>query len=174
MGKKKSEYMKFVEHELDILLNDLDLPTNGLGRETIKYYQSLRKDILDLCEAFEKNAGHIGSMRAKATLKLFAKLASRLPLTPLTGEDNEWQLIFFDKDVEPKDDDVMYVNKRCSRIFKRRNGTAFDTEAIVFSHDGSTWYKTADSKKDISFPYDVPVHPERVRVEKPLQPEEMN
>lgn len=173
MGKKKSEYMRFVEKELDILLNDLDLPTNGLGKDTIKYYQSLRRDIVELCEAFEKNAGNISSMRAKATLKLFAKLASRLPLTELTGNDDEWQLIFFDKDAEPRDDDVMYVNKRCSRIFKRRDGSAFDTEAIVFSYDGKTWFRSKDSYKEITFPYDVPVHPERVMLEKPV-PEEMS
>ena len=174
MGKKKSEYMRFVEKELDILLNDLDLPTNGLGKDTIKYYQSLRRDIIELCEAFEKNAGNISSMRAKATLKLFAKLASRLPLTELTGNDDEWQLIFFDKDVEPRDDDVMYVNKRCSRIFKRRDGSAFDIEGRVFSYDGKTWFRTAESKIDISFPYDIPLHPQREIVEKPVQPEEMS
>lgn len=47
------------------------------------------------------------------------RLLAGVPLTPLTGEDDEWVV----HDYSP---DLMAQNKRCGTVFKRRDGTAYD------------------------------------------------
>ena len=68
------------------------------------------------------------------------------PLTPLTGESGEWLVHDYD--------DRMYAqNKRCGRVFQRRDGTAYDIDAVVFRDpDGSCW-TNSDSHRDVAFPY---------------------
>jgi hypothetical protein len=67
------------------------------------------------------------------------------PLTPLTGADEEWLV--------HGHPDCYAQNVRCSHVFKRLDGTAYDIDAVVFRDpDGSCW-NTADSWRDISFPY---------------------
>jgi hypothetical protein len=53
--------------------------------------------------------GHSGAS-LDLTVKTFARLAAHLPLTPLTGEDDEWH--------RPAGDDEMEQNKRCHRVFR--------------------------------------------------------
>jgi hypothetical protein len=73
------------------------------------------------------------------------KLCSFEPLTPLTGDDSEWFV--------HGNDDCYAQNKRCSHVFKRRDGTAYDIQAVVFRDpDGSTW-QNGDSFRDVTFPY---------------------
>lgn len=68
------------------------------------------------------------------------------PLTPLTGEPDEWV-------VHDYDDRLYAQNKRCGRVFQRRDGTAYDIDAVVFRDpDGSCW-NTGDSARDVTFPY---------------------
>lgn len=172
--KKKTEYMKFVEKEMDLLLESYDLPDTGLSDISIGFYNGIKKDVVALCAELEKHSGNVNNMRSKAIVRLFAKLASHIPLTPLTGADDEWVLLMDPEDGDPDPLDILYQNKRCTRVYKRRNGTAFDVEGRVFSYDGSTWFRNKDSIKDITFPYMVPVRSERIMLEKPKEPEEMN
>ena len=89
--------------------------------------------------------GHSGSS-AHYVLNAFDKLARYKPLVPLTVEDWEWMLLDYQ-------DEVKYQNKRCGRIFKREDGTAYDSEGI--SHrmpNGSCWLGSY-SCVDIEFPY---------------------
>lgn len=55
--------------------------------------------------------GHSGAS-AEQTLDAFARLARGMPLTPLTGEDDEW------KQPDGVKDSQMQVNRRCHFIFK--------------------------------------------------------
>jgi hypothetical protein len=54
--------------------------------------------------------GHSGGSKEQ-TLAVFEKIARGKPLTPLTGEDDEWEV------PEGKSGQMM-VNKRCYHVFK--------------------------------------------------------
>lgn len=148
--KKESEFIIFARHELDLLGN---IAMDDAQMRAIKI------SVIPLCKTFEETC-RIGGPKAKIVLRLFAKLASWCPLTPLTGADDEWEMIKNPDEIE--DNDILYQNKRCPHVYKRKNGTAFDSEGIVFSTDGKIWYRTSKSNVNITFPYDVPVKQKRV------------
>jgi len=75
------------------------------------------------------------------------------PLTPLTGEDDEWNDI---------GDGGSLQNKRYSAVFKNKDGTAYNIEGKVFTDDGEVWYRCKDSRVNVTFPYVVPDKPEYV------------
>jgi hypothetical protein len=52
---------------------------------------------------------HSGSSLAM-TLDVFDKVARHMPLTPLTGEDDEWEAV--------GGTDQLVINKRCRQVFK--------------------------------------------------------
>lgn len=108
--------------------------------------------ILKLLALFSEE-GHSGSSAAYA-IGLFEKLASFEPITPITGEDWEWNEV----------GDGMFQNKRCGHVFKdanRFNGQAYDIDGIVFYDDvtlddGTPYrshYTCGDSHVPITFPY---------------------
>jgi hypothetical protein len=63
--------------------------------------------------------GH-SSDSAEATLGIFSRLANRLPLTPLTGEDDEWEL------APANGAGQIMQNKRCPRVYKDDFERAWD------------------------------------------------
>lgn len=95
--------------------------------------------IAKLCKDVEEICG-------KKQADVVRTLLNFEPLTPLTGFDDEW--------VKHGHDDNMYAqNKRCSRVFMRRDGSCYDIEAVVFEDpDGSRW-NTKDSSREVTFPY---------------------
>ncbi|WP_053225565.1 hypothetical protein [Methylobacterium indicum] len=107
------------------------------------------QDAIDACvigivETFAEQ-GHSGSSAAYV-IGILDKVLRFEPVTPLTGEDDEWV-------VHAYDDECYAQNKRCGRVFKRRNGQAYDIEAVVFRDpDGFCW-TGADSRRDVTFPY---------------------
>ena len=110
------------------------------------------KAILDLIELFSSQ-NHSG-FSAPYVINAFSRLAMFKPLTPLTGEDDEW------RELTP----VGFQNKRYSAVFKdSKDGTAYNIEGKVFTDNGGeTWYTCRDSRVDVTFPYVVPDKPERV------------
>lgn len=86
--------------------------------------------------------GHSG-MSASIAVGLFRKLANWEPLTPLTGDDDEWTEVH----------DGMFQNKRCSRVFKGRDGRAYDIDARVFRDPDGVTYTSRDSRVYVTFPY---------------------
>lgn len=114
--------------------------------------KEMRDHILRMVEEFSE-AGHSG-FSASYAVGILSKLLAYEPLTPLTGEDWEWTDLDYD-------DDMAAQNKRCSHVFKRRDGTAYDSEGIVWwewftDDDGSihkSYFTSADSRVDITFPY---------------------
>ena len=110
------------------------------------------KAILDLIELFSSQ-DHSG-FSAPYVINTFSRLAMFKPLSPLTGEDDEW------KEVTSGG----FQNKRYSAVFKdRKDGTAYNIEGKVFTDNGGeTWYTCRDSRVDVTFPYVVPDKPERV------------
>lgn len=100
--------------------------------------------VLKLLEVFA-DEGHSGST-APYAVNLFKQLAMFEPLTPLTGEDWEWNDI----------GDGSFQNKRCSRVFKRVDrfdGQAYDITAIVFREADGWCYTNSGSAQPITFPY---------------------
>lgn len=142
MGEKNrkvdSEFIEFVKHEINY------------DKDTV-YSNSLKKAknvIVKLCKVIDKEP--MPDLEKQAVVKIFAKLAMGMPLTPLTGEDNEWKEV--DIASEPN---VKWQNKRCPRVYKREDGTAFDSEYYTFTFGNGIYFKNEASSKDIEFPYTV-------------------
>lgn len=114
------------------------------------YNDLTTKAILDLIELFDSQ--NHSNFSAAYVVNAFNRLAMFKPLSPLTGEDDEWNDI----------GDGSFQNKRYSAMFKDKDGTAYDSEGKVFTDDGKIWYTCKDSKVNVTFPYMVPDKPERV------------
>lgn len=119
--------------------------------------RAMRTHILQMVTLFEAE-GHSG-FSAGYALGLLRSLLSFKPLTPLTGEDDEW--------IDHGDDH--YQNNRCSKIFKDgKTGEAYNSEAIVFydwytdekGEKHKSYFTSSDSRVPITFPYTVPESPE--------------
>ena len=99
-------------------------------------------NILELLEVFSKQ-GHSGSS-APYVIGMFFKLASFEPITPLTGEDSEWEKIDFQT----------FQNIRCSRVFKNINtGAVYDIQGKIFEEPDGSRFANNNSIVDITFPY---------------------
>ena len=118
------------------------------------YNDAATKAILDLIELFDSQ-WHSG-FSAAYTVNTFKRLAMYKPLTPLTGEDSEWN------EIEPGH----YQNKRYSAVFKEKDGKAYNSHGKIFTDDGEVWYSSKDSHIEINFPYIVPNEPEKVYLNK--------
>lgn len=115
-------------------VNELD--RSGLldgGEENIRVADS----VLSMVKEFSR--GRHSGLLASYCLDIFDRLARFLPLTPLTGEDDEWVYI----------SDGVYQNKRCPRVFKDKDH-AYDVGA-------SPAHTTPPT---ITFPYTPPIHPD--------------
>ena len=115
--------------------------------------EAICKHVMKLLEVFNEE-GHSGSS-APYAINMFSKLAGFEPLVPLTGEDWEWNVVT-DYSGEP-----YYQNKRCSHVFKKADGKAYDSNGKVFwewytDEDGEkrkSHYQCSHSRVYIEFPY---------------------
>ena len=97
-------------------------------------------DVLEVIDTIDKQ-GHSGFSHGYL-VSLLTPLLNDRPITPLTGKDWEWGTRAGSNQ-----------NKRCSRVFRNDDGTAYNIDGRVFSDDGGkTWFGSRDSWKDISFP----------------------
>ena len=129
--------LKHARRELALLgyLSVEDLPEDDPNRW-------VQQNILDLLEVFSKQ-GHSGSS-APYVIGMFFKLASHEPITPLTGEDSEWEKIDFQT----------FQNVRCSRVFKNINtGAVYDVQGKIFEEPDGSRFANNNSIVDITFPY---------------------
>jgi len=110
---------------------------------------SMREHILRMVEAFA-DEGHSG-FSANYAVNCLDKLLRYEPLSPLTGEDDEWNEV----------GDGVYQNKRCSRVFKE-NDEAYDIDGIVFwewytdpetGEKFKSHFTCKDSRVPVEFPY---------------------
>lgn len=141
-----------------------ELDRIGLGNddrtdEDINFH--MRDHILRMIEEFEKE-GHSG-FSASYALGLLERLLAFKPLTPLTGEDDEWMDVY-----EEDDGDVVYQNKRMGSVFKSKKSGAYDIDGIVFydwftdeetGEKFKSYYTCYESRVPVEFPYDVPDKP---------------
>lgn len=114
---------------------------------------ALCEHILKMVDVFAEHI-HPG-FSANYAINILQKLLLFEPLSPLTGEVDEWNEV----------DDGLYQNKRLSRVFKKgKDGQAYDIRGKVFVEPDGVSYTSRDSYVYIEFPY-IP-HTEYVKVEK--------
>ena len=117
----------------------------------------LRENVLELLEVFRKQ-GHSGNS-APFAIRLFSLLASNRPLTPLTGDDSEWNEV----------GENVWQNNRDSRVFKNEKGEAHQIDGIVFwewyedeetGEKHKSYFTNSESSIPVEFPYLPPEKPE--------------
>lgn len=123
----------------------------------------INNDILEIIKVFE-DQGHSG-FSASYAINALERLLNFKPLTPLTGEDDEWHKGY------TRGSTTTYQNKRCPSVFMKKTNDGsitrcFDTDAVTVSdNSGITWFTSARFNKEITFPYYPPTDPERVYIE---------
>lgn len=149
LGKDKSPMLLFAEDELR---------RAGWFDEDNDYGGALGPAVLKLLKIHAKE-GHSG-YSSLLVADLFHHLVGFKPLTPLTGDDDEW--VEVGREIgcgEP-----IYQNKRCPTVFKYPDGRCLDIDAVHFLDiNGITYTNSKDSAREITFPY-LPGKPEVVAV----------
>lgn len=152
--------LSHAEKELDLIgLTDKD-----------EYNGMMRKHILHMIKEFS-DEGHSG-FSANYAISILSKLLAYKPLSPLTGNDDEWVDV---SQYGGKGDRPLFQNNRRSSVFKDDTG-AWDIDAKVFwewaqrpydedeeGYPGVKTYKTyytgKGSQMPVTFPYVVPDEP---------------
>lgn len=112
---------------------EFELKKAGLFDKDSDYGGMLGDGVMELIKVFAKQ-GHSG-MSASMTTSLVEKLMRYEPLSPLTGEDDEWNEV----------GDGTMQNRRDSRVFKYADGTIKAIDAIIWrTQKRTTWSGSAD------------------------------
>lgn len=104
------------------------------------YGDMMGKAVLKLVREFSAE-GHSG-MSAGIATGILKELLMFRPLTPLTGEAEEWT----------ECGTGVFQNKRCSHVFME-NGKAYDIEGRIFREPNGAAYTNWDSRVPVAFPY---------------------
>lgn len=156
--------LDYAENELNLIGMTDDGDMNGM----------MRKHLLHMVKEFA-DEGHSG-FSASYALQCMEKLLRFKPLSPLTGEDDEWT------DVTSISGVPHFQNKRCSSVFKDgKDGQAYDIDGKVFwewakGEDGTSYksyYTSRESRVPVTFPYtvlDKPIYEWRYSDADPQQP----
>lgn len=142
-----------MSNQLEWAKKELEL----VGGKEDEMQKRINADILAVLETFS-NQEH-SNFSAQYVIRTITRLMDWKPITPLTGEDDEW--------CEPYDSKVNTTqqNKRCSSVFRKDydNSTAYHIEGKIFSDDGGqTWFTNRKSFVPVTFPFHVPDEPEKV------------
>ena len=127
----------------------------------LKMQKEVTRDVLELLDVFSKQ-GHSG-FSASYVMGLFKRLVDHKPLSPLTGNDDEWS-------VDLDTDDKTQQNLRCPSLFRQNhdNSTAHFVDDVIFSDNGGvTWFTSSmdrDYKTPVTFPCMPPNEPRRVYI----------
>jgi len=117
-----------------------ELRIAGLYDPDSDYDGALPESVLELLDVFARQ-GHSGAGAARVA-SLFSRLVRFEPLSPLTGDADEWEEV----------DDGLWQNRRCARVFKTKDG-AYDAEGRVFGEPSGASYVCGDSRVPVTFPY---------------------
>ena len=117
-----------------------ELELAGLFNKDSDYGGMLGGATMSLIKVFAEE-GHSG-FSANMAISIFSKVAAFEPLTPLTGEDSEWNEVGTN----------VYQNKRCSHVFKEK-GQAYDSQGRVFVEPSGATYTSFKSRVLVTFPY---------------------
>ena len=142
--------LSYAEDELDRIGMTDDGDMNG----------AMRKHILHMVKEFA-DEGHSG-FSANYAIQCLQKLLRFKPLSPLTGEDDEWT------EVSQMSGYPHFQNKRCGSVFKDgKDGEAYDIDGKVFwewleDENGEkfkSYFTSRESRVPVTFPYTVPDEP---------------
>lgn len=133
------------DHLISYARSELDAA--GYSDTSNLYGDGLRAAVTDLIKKFSSQ-GHSG-FSAPIVISLFSRLARFKPLTPLTGRDDEWVEV----------GDGVFQNRRCSSVFKNKDG-AYNIDGIIWKDRDGTTFTNKDSRVPVTFPYTVPDSPE--------------
>lgn len=117
-----------------------ELRRAGWFDEDAMYGDMMPNAVLAMARQFA-DEGHSG-MSASIAVSLFKDVAMFKPLTPLTGDDDEWN----------ECGEGVFQNKRCSHVF-RENGQAYDIQGRIFREPDGVCFTGRDSRVDVEFPY---------------------
>ena len=151
-----SNMLRWAEEELRFAGYDINDPEDGPNKW-------LAEGTLGLLKVFS-DQGHSG-MSAPYAVALFEKLAMWKPITPLTGNDDEWNEV----------GENVWQSRRNSEVFKEEDGQAYWIDGRVFwswatypdIDDGKpfkSYYTSRDSRVNVEFPWVQPDKPEYVFV----------
>lgn len=116
------------------------------GKEPDNEYDRMGRDaVLELVETFARQ-GHSG-FSASWVLGMAKRLMAWEPITPLTGEDSEWN------DISGLSGEPCWQNNRCSRVFKEADGRAYNIDGRVFREASGTCFTGTGSRVYVQFPY---------------------
>ncbi len=136
MPRKPCNLERHAESELRIA---------GLFDNDSDYGGALGPAIMQVVRAFS-DEGHSGGS-ASISISAISKLLSFEPLTPLAGDESEWN------DVGAYSAGPCWQNNRCSHVFKGEDGRAYDIDGKVFREPNGACYTNIDSRVYITFPY---------------------
>jgi hypothetical protein len=144
-----SNLVSYAESEMDRI---------GLTNED-EYNGMMREHILKMVKVFAEE--HHSGFSGRYALDLLTKLLDFKPLTPLTGEDDEWT------DISDYGDSPRYQNKRRSSVFKNPDGECYDIDGKVFwewyrDENGKaykSYYSNYGCRLPVTFPYMPPDKP---------------
>ena len=112
------------------------------------YGDNMNKAVLEVLKTLV-DQGHSG-MSASIVIQLVDRLWAWKPLTPLTGEDDEWT-----DDIDPAGN--KWQNKRYSAVFKNKEtGECYDVEGRIFAEPDGIKFTCRESKVPVEFPYMPP------------------
>lgn len=138
-----SNCLDYVKKELELI---------GMGENSEDINLMMHNSIIELVKVFSDQG--FSGFSASYAISCLEKLLRFEPLSPLTGEDSEWN----------ECSDGYFQNNRCSRVFKsndRFDGKPYDIDGKVFvehyindeGEEGTSSYTNADSHVVVTFPY---------------------
>jgi len=117
-----------------------ELERAGMFSKDSDYEGMMGDAVMKLIQVFA-DEGHSG-FSASMAVSIFERVARFEPLTPLTGEDDEWM----------EASAGIYQNKRCSHVFKE-NGQAYDIDGKIFRKPSGACFTSFESRVPVTFPY---------------------
>ena len=136
------------------LLTYAEAELNRIPKDEDGIQSLINDDILNIIKIFSEQR-HSG-FSANYAISVLERLLRFKPLSPLTGEDDEWNDTGYGS----------FQNKRCSSVFKNKDGRCYDIDATAVSDNGGiTWYHSKKFDKEVTFPYVAPLHPEKIYIE---------
>jgi hypothetical protein len=132
-----SNLIKHAERELSLIGYD--------GKD--EYNNMAKSAIMELLTTFA-NQGHSG-FSANYVIDIFNKLARFETLSPLTGEDNEWN----DVSNMSGDRKTLFQNNRDSAVFKDDTGCYYIRAIVWVENDGTTYTDKLSRGYIKSFPF---------------------
>jgi len=122
-----------------------------MGGADDEMQQAMNEHILKMVQEFG-GEGHSG-FSASYALGLLEKLLRFKPITPLTGEDSEWNEV----------GDNTFQNNRCSTVFKEgKDGQAYHIDGNVFVDESGCSVTNCYSSVIVNFPWTPPEKPNYV------------